>query len=242
MCTVTVVPHAAGVRLLCNRDERRSRPDAWPPQVHDLEGMRAIFPVDPEGGGTWVGCNNAGLTVALLNAHPPMRQQIGRRPRSRGLIVRALLRQRSLSDALREAHGVDPLAFGAFQIVILDGRRVAVVASDAVSLTTRPSHIVAAPLLFTSSSLGDSLVASPRRRLFERLVLRAADTAWLAGQARFHDHQWPARPELSVRMERPDALTVSRTTVDVNTDGCALRYDAPLRRRETEEEACCLPR
>lgn len=238
MCTVTVVPHAAGLRLLCNRDERRSRPEAMPPRVHDLDGMRAVFPVDPEGGGTWIGCNSAGLTVALLNAYPPGRPKTVRRTRSRGLIARALLRRRSLGDAMTELHGVDPLAFGPFQLVILHDGRVAVVTSDALSLTRSPPHIVGAPLLFTSSSLGDSLVTPPRRQLFECLVLRVGDTARLAGQARFHDHQWPARPELSVRMERPDALTVSRTIVDITAGGCALRYDAPLRTRETEEEQC----
>jgi hypothetical protein len=241
MCTVTVVPHAAGVRLLCNRDERRSRREALRPRVHDLGGMRAVFPVDPEGGGTWVGCNSGGLAVALLNAHPAGRPDTLPPSRSRGLIVRALLGRTSLSEALSEVDGVDPEAFGAFRLVILYGRRVAIVSSDAVSLTRRASDIVEAPLLFTSSSLGDSLVALPRRRLFQRLVLRAGDTGWLAGQARFHDHQWPARPALSVRMERPDALTVSRTTVDLTNDGCALRYHAPLRARDTGEEQCCLP-
>jgi hypothetical protein len=238
MCTVTVVPHASGVRLLCNRDERRARSTALPPRVHDLGEMDAIFPVDPEGTGTWLGCNAAGLAVALLNAHTARRAGDGP-TRSRGLIVRELLRRPSLAQAVTHAARLDPRDFAAFQVVILQGRRVAVVASDSVSIAQRASEIVNAPLLFTSSSLGDGLVTPPRRRLFDRLVLWASH-GWLAGQARFHDHQWTARPEISIRMERADALTVSRTAVDLTGEGCELRYEAPVRRPERVQ--CCLPR
>ena len=52
---------------MCNRDERRSRPAALPPQVHDLGGRLAAFPVDPRGGGSWVGVNDVGIVVTLLN-------------------------------------------------------------------------------------------------------------------------------------------------------------------------------
>jgi hypothetical protein len=72
--------------------------------------------------------------------------------------------------------------------------------------------------LFTSSGLGDALVEGPRRRLFERLVLGAEDS-WLDGQSRFHRHRWPGQPELSVWMERPDARTVSRSVIDVASNG-----------------------
>ena len=71
MCTVTVVPHETGIRVMCNRDERRSRPAALPPQVHDLGGRLAAFPVDPRGGGSWVGVNDAGIVVTLLNVSGP---------------------------------------------------------------------------------------------------------------------------------------------------------------------------
>jgi hypothetical protein len=240
MCTVTVVPYAGGVRLLCNRDERRSRAAALPPRVHDLGGIRAIFPVDPQGTGTWIGCNSAGLAVALLNAHmtPPASGRDARQ--SRGSIVRQLLRSRSITEARETCERIDPRGFAAFQVIVVHDRCVANVASDGLSVTRRPTQSVDAPLLFTSSSLGDSLVEPPRRVLFDRLVLRG-DRGWLAGQAQFHDHQWPERPEISVRMERADALTVSRATVDLTVDGCELRYEAPVRARELEGMPCCLP-
>jgi hypothetical protein len=58
---------------------------------------------------------------------------------------------------------------------------------------------------------------------------------WLDGQAQFHRHQWRRRPEISVRMEREDALTVSRTVVDVARAGCFVLYEAPVSEQPSRE-------
>ena len=83
---------------------------------------------------------------------------------------------------------------------------------------------LAEPMLLTSSSLGDALVRGPRRRLFEQLVLAAPEKRRIEAQARFHQHQWTAHPAFSVRMERQDARTVSRTIVRVNDGDVRLLY------------------
>ena len=86
MCTVTLLPYDDGFRLACNRDERRDRLPALPPTSHACGNRTATFPVDPAGGGTWIGVNDAGLVATLLNqtrfgdARPITAQ-------SRGLIV-----------------------------------------------------------------------------------------------------------------------------------------------------------
>lgn len=240
MCTVTVVPHGGGVRLLCNRDERRSRPEASPPRMHWLGQHRAIFPIDPAGGGTWIGCNSAGLAAALLNLNVTSRAAALPAERSRGHIVLSVLRCSSLRDAIATVCALDARAFLPFRVVIAQGRRVVMMASDSASVTRAVERPLTAPLLFTSSSLGDRLVRRPRRRLFRRLVLDAAG-GWLGGQAHFHDHQWAARPEISIRMERPDALTVSRTTIDINNQGCELRYEAPLAMSRKDRVRCSTP-
>jgi hypothetical protein len=240
MCTVTVVPHGGGVRLLCNRDELRSRPEASPPRMHELGQRRAIFPVDPAGGGTWIGCNSAGLAAALLNLNVTSRAATLSAERSRGDIVLNVLRCSSLREAVARICAMDVRAFLPFQVVIIEGRRVVVMAGDSASVTRAGERPLTAPLLFTSSSLGDRLVSGPRRRLFRRLVLRAAG-GWLGGQAHFHDHQWAARPEISIRMERHDALTVSRTTIDIGNQGCELRYESPLPVSGKDRVRCSTP-
>jgi hypothetical protein len=227
MCTVTVVPHGRGARLLCNRDERRTRPPSHRPQIYELGGRAAVFPLDPQGGGTWIGVNDAGLAVALLNVHRRVDATRHEPRRSRGLIVRELLRCTSLSHATATATSLNPGAFGPFQLVIVQERGVVVAMSEAQVRIRCTQRTLDGPLLFTSSSLGDALVEPPRRQLFDRMVLRSPD-GWLDGQARFHEHRWPRRPEISIRMERPDALTVSRTTIDIANGRRHLVYESPL--------------
>jgi hypothetical protein len=141
-------------------------------------------------------------------------------------VVRDLLGCQSLQHATAAAQDFDPRAFEQFRVVIVHHGRVAVATSDGTAIhCTQPA--LHEPLLFTSSSLGDAIVETPRRRLFDRIVVRNRG-GWLAGQARFHRHQWSRRPEISVRMERRDALTVSRTSIDVTNDRARLLYEAPL--------------
>ena len=54
MCTVSIVssPDRDALCVLMNRDERRLRPVAHPPAVHVTRTGCAIWPTDPEGGGT----------------------------------------------------------------------------------------------------------------------------------------------------------------------------------------------
>jgi hypothetical protein len=97
--------------------------------------------------------------------------------------------------------------------VLARERDVCVVTSDGRSLSAE--HLALdRPLLFTSSSLGDAVAEAPRRRLFDATVC-GRDASLFEAQRRFHDHQWPDRPEISVRMLRPDARTVSRSFVTV---------------------------
>ena len=230
MCTVTIVPYEDGFRLVCNRDERRDRPTALPPTVRRLRHHRAMFPVDPAGGGTWVGVNGAGLVAALLNRNieppaPGRNQSL----RSRGLIIPDLLDSGSWSDALDLAAGLDPARFGLFRLVLAQRMAVAVVTSDGLALSVETMPIPR-PLMLTSSSLGDAVVEAPRRRLFERLF-GDIERDWLRMQTRFHAHQWPVRTDISVNMARPDARTVSRTRIDVTSRLVGLCYQ-PLANNE----------
>ena len=242
MCTVTVVPHESGIRLMCNRDERRTRPAAIPPRVHQLGGRLAAFPVDPQGGGAWVGVNDADLAVALLNVHSAPRRCSEKPKQSRGLIVRELLSCGSMTDVLEALASLEIAVFETFQLVIVHRSTVTVATHDGAWRMTSRQMSLDAPLLFTSSSLGDARVQAPRRRLFQRMVLQGR-TGWLEGQAQFHRHQWRSKPEISVRMEREDALTVSQTVVDVARAGRMVLYEAPVREQPSREGQtwCSLP-
>jgi uncharacterized protein with NRDE domain len=222
MCTVTIVPHAQGFRLMCNRDEQRTRaaalPPAWQVVRAGARAARAVFPRDPQGGGTWIGANEYGLVVALLNrsgTEPP--GDADARP-SRGVIVRDLMSERDLDMALQRVGALNVSRYRPFHLVVADRSGAAFASAGSIARLRLWS-----PLMFTSSSLGDGAAERMRRPLFDRLMSTAADR-WLEAQSAFHRHQWHTCPDLSVLMSRADAATVSRTTVDVS-DEIQVRYE-----------------
>ena len=222
MCTVTIVPFDAGVRLVCNRDERRTRPDARPPAVRSTPSGAAVYPVDPASGGSWVGANDDGLVAALLNRTPARAIRRSDVPVSRGGIVPAMLACSSIDDAVAALAALDCACYEPFTAVVANRSRVVALTHGGNGCCSRQAYNLTAPLLFTSSSLGDDLVEPRRRSLFAQLVLASTDA--LAGQHIFHRHQWPDARHLSVRMERVDAATVSRTTIDLRHRAVNVTY------------------
>lgn len=225
MCTVTVIPIAADaarssrsprVRLVCNRDEQRSRPVSDGLVRRRLGDRTVIFPVDPPSGGTWIGANDAGVVACLLNATPPVvadRSSTPRPPASRGMIVPALLPAETIDEALDLARGIDHTQFPPFRLLALTADSFFIVISDGATLALLEPSPLQAPILLTSSGLGDHLVEHPRRELFERILGGTSDP--ITAQDLFHDHRWSDQPHLSVLMSRPDARTVCRCQVEL---------------------------
>jgi len=223
MCTVTIIPLEAGLRLVTNRDEERERPQADAPRWRTLRGdppRSAVWPRDPTGGGTWVGANDAGLVLTLLNVNPqpPVPPDEITNPLSRGVIIPALAEQPRAHRAMDALQRLELDRFMPFRLVAAerdpeDGTtRVIDAVWDRKAL--RFESRLDTPSCFVSSGLGDRLV-EPRHALFAELV---GGGATAEAQDRFHAHAWPDRPELSVMMSRADARTVSVTTVEVTFD------------------------
>lgn len=70
MCTVSWIRQAGGYRLLCSRDEKHTRqmaPAARRPRAAWSPVHRAAETAG--GGGTWIGVNQFGLSLCLLNRY-----------------------------------------------------------------------------------------------------------------------------------------------------------------------------
>lgn len=223
MCTVTIIPRDHGVRLVANRDESPARPAALEPRVIDASGRRAVMPIDPQSGGTWIAATDAGLVMTLLNAYPGPRQTgLPAPPRSRGTILPALLGEATLAevrDFLRTLRGED---YASFRLVVTDGEDVFDTVCSGGRVEEGRTVALREPMLFTSSGLGDDIVGPPRGRLFQEMFQSGGD--WVEAQDSFHRHSWPERRHLSVCMWRPDAQTVSRTVVEVNRFEIQMAY------------------
>src|SRR5262249_290569 len=130
MCTVSVVPRGDGFRVMSNRDERRDRAVALEPRVESIGARSVITPIDPEGGGSWIGVNHAGLAAAVLNRHHGPAGPRGAFT-SRGAIVRRALGCDSVAAVLKLVETLDASRFRPFRLVLVQKREIAMVASDA---------------------------------------------------------------------------------------------------------------
>lgn len=218
MCTLSVVSSFAGsaLRLLMNRDERRLRPVASPPAVHQTSHGHAVWPTDPVSGGTWMAVTDAGLALVVMNSDGHRRS-----PGlvSRGAIIPLLAGARSMDDALDGWTRLDPSAFAPFRLLVIDRDRIAVCTSWQHTPALTP---VGRARIFASSSLGDAQVESLRGALFASMLQSEADP-WTE-QTRFHQHAWPDRRYLSVLMSRAEACTVSQTEVVITPHAVSLGY------------------
>lgn len=232
MCTVTIVglpgEGPGAFRFACNRDELRTRQPARPPVAGRFGPRSGLHPVDADAGGTWVGANDAGLVLSLLNLNLPEPPPLEGPLASRGAIIPALLHHESVADAIVDALEIDPAGQKPFRLVLADRRERALLRGDGhrVELVERSEHL--GPFMVTSSGLGDHLVESPRRQLFERMLLDPSlDPESLpAAQDAFHRSHWSDRGHLSVSMVRPDAWTLSHTVVTVSPAGVSMAYRA----------------
>ena len=116
MCTASWIVRDHGFELFFNRDEARSRMPALPPERFETEGTRYLAPTDADAGGTWLGVNEHGLAVGLLNAwedeaepDPPVT--------SRGALVRELLCARSQAEVEERLAARDLAVFRGFRLL-----------------------------------------------------------------------------------------------------------------------------
>jgi hypothetical protein len=199
-----------------NRDERRLRPVAHPPALRPTNTGHAIWPTDPQGGGTWIATTDAGLALLVLNVDGT------RRPPhllSRGLLIPMLAGVRSIEELLEVCEQLDHTAFAPFRLVAITRQQLAVVGTTErtpVSMSAARVHV------FASSAFGDAEAESARGELLARM-LGTAEDSWSA-QTRFHQHAWPDRRHLSVMMSRVDACTVSQTEVVLTQDRVSFAY------------------
>ncbi len=221
MCTVSVIPlsDARGYRLMTNRDELRTRPAAWRPRLHTpAQDVRAIWPIDPDAGGTWVAASEHQLTLCTMNINPDPRPAppIDTLRRSRGMIIPAIIDSRSASHAMERLESFDLHRFRPFRLIAVDHDRVSDAVWDQKNLfiTHRPLE----PVCYATSGVGDHRVQA-RVSLFEWWFAQGPIDS--TRQDEFHHHRWPERGEVSVNMSRAEARTVSITSVEVRADDSA---------------------
>ena len=137
MCTLALffdVFDRYPVLVAANRDERYDRP-ATPPGVIPAN-PKIIAGKDLRAGGTWLGINEYGLLVGILNRRANGAILIHPNPRSRGLLCMDLLALRSAAEA-REFLCCHEENYNPFTVVYVDPEGAGVAFNDKESITVR---------------------------------------------------------------------------------------------------------
>ncbi|HAM71165.1 MAG TPA: hypothetical protein DCM86_05935 [Verrucomicrobiales bacterium] len=231
MCTVTFIARRSGYVLGMNRDEKLSRASGLPPQEITHRGGRGILSPSEPGGGTWIGVNDVGVTLALINWYAIPSRVMGE-AWSRGWVVRDALPSDSaaaLGAVLRRL----PLArVNPFRLIAVFPVERAVVEwrwdRRELGSCDRPWRAGT----WISSGFDEPGAQRARGSVFEARWRRTSSHGadWLR---RLHRSHRPERGPYSVCMHRDDAATVSYTEVTVSRREATLAY--------TPGAPCCTP-
>jgi Transport and Golgi organisation 2 len=220
MCTVSWLHRDDGsYELLSNRDEKRTRGQALAPRIGTRNGVQFIAPIDSDHRGTWIGVNECGLSLCLLNGLNNVGQAVPPARKSRGLVVLELLPNPSSSAVLAQLTTAPLLDFGPFTLLILEPATPPI-AFAWNGTTGRIIDQPEPPLI--SSSFNPVGVERARKAAFQRApTLRG-----------FHASHAHGPSAYSTCMHRPDAETVSFSHVTVEPATVSVSYSpaAPCRR------------
>jgi hypothetical protein len=248
MCTLSWRQDGSTLDVFFNRDEQKSRVAARP--AHFWPDYQAIFPVDPQGGGTWLAVTTAGCVLALLNNYQASAAREGYSTEhstqsllSRGLVITMLLQElqaRSSFDTLATTtcssaqasaigHCLRSLPLCAFQpftlVCLSPGKSAQAFDWDGQQLTTFQP---ASPVISSAVELANVRA--------QRIEAYPGNDALVSQLLQYHGSHLPTPGAFSVCMHRDDAHTVSFSHLQVKPLNIRFLYraGAPCQKAQAE--------
>ncbi len=100
MCTVTFMPKSNdGFILTSNRDEAPGR-ETYLPTIYEEDGVKLLYPQDAVAGGTWIGVSEKKRLVCLMNGGFVAHERKSYYRKSRGVVVKDLLKCNNLQTTV----------------------------------------------------------------------------------------------------------------------------------------------
>lgn len=183
-----------------NRDEQKTRSRADPPF---LWSSGFLAPKDPEGSGTWLSVNPAGLILALLNRW----HEGANGTRSRGLLIPELAMTARACDVDEALRSRSLTEYSPFTLVAMDASEIVRWDWTGVELRTTPAE---API--TSSSFRFQDVRARREQAYRDLGANPPPSDELSSY-----HQQSRDGAFATRMLRDDAQTWSRSQIMISS-------------------------
>jgi hypothetical protein len=222
MCTVTYIPlQNSDFILTSSRDVPFAREHALHPKKYIEEGIEIYYPKDGKAGGTWIGTSSKNRLICLLNGGFEYHTSRASYKKSRGIIVKDLLK---IDDIHKGLDAINLIDVEQFTLTIVDWNDVLQLIEFVWDGNKKHIKILPQePQIWSSSTLYDNSVKQLRRRWF---------TDWLtkneysqASILDFHHKAGIGDPNIDVVMDRKVGGTVSITSVKKEQNTIFMRYE-----------------
>jgi len=218
MCTLSFAPSTEGFHLLMNRDEQLSRPVALPPKKLSCGTLSAIYPSEVSGG-TWIGINEHGLTLALINWYST--PQLQETPAlSRGAIIPKLLAMDSVSTVEEELHHLPLARVSPFRLILVSSQDQSLYEFRSDSVTCQRISFSWARTHWFSSGFEEAEAMKIRGQTCGK----KSGLDILALLRNLHSSHTPEKGPFSICMHREDACTVSHTEINTTNEQATMSY------------------
>lgn len=221
MCTVTYLPLGDHDFILTsNRDESPIR-KTIPPKSYIENGVELTYPKDKLAGGTWVGLSNKKRLVCLLNGAFIKHKRTGSYKKSRGVIVKMLLKS---DDVTLEIKAFDFNNIEPFTVILIDWEEKLSTFEliwDGEKIYFK--DLGQKPKIWSSSMLYTNEMKQLREEWFAN---------WLEKNKKFkqedilnfHQDESKGNKETSLKMKRKYVETVSVTSIMKNDRTITMEY------------------
>jgi len=225
MCTVTFIPLGKSDFILTSsRDVPFAREKASSPKKYTEDGVELNYPKDGKAGGTWIGTSSKNRLICLLNGGFEYHTSRASYKKSRGIIVKDLLKVYDIKKGLDK---IDLTDVEQFTLTIVDW-------NDNLELIEfvwdgKIKHIkklTQEPHIWSSSTLYDESVKQLRRDWF---------TDWQQNNEltqksilEFHHNAGVGDPHIDVIMDRGLGGTVSITSIKKKDIEIIMNYEDVL--------------
>ncbi len=221
MCTVTYIPLGkSGFILTSSRDVPFAREKASPPKRFIEDGVEIYYPKDGKAGGTWIGVSSKNRLICLLNGGFEYHTSRASYKKSRGIIVKDLLK---VEDIRKGLDAIDLMGVEQFTLTIVDWNDELELIEFVWDGEKKHTKIVPQePHIWSSSTLYDESVKQLRRDWFTdwQKINKLSQATILE----FHHNAGVGDPNIDVVMDRGMGGTVSITSVIKEDDSVVISY------------------
>ena len=214
-----------------NRDESIKRKPSFDPVEENTNGIKILYPVDGDYGGTWIGVSSKNKIYALLNLYEA-NLKILRNPKSRGFFVKNLLKEEIDFDYFTKEN---LLIYYPFRILEVTLGFTRILSWDGENVNSTQNEV---PWSVVASSfvLGKE-AEEVRSKTFMEEFLKDETTNFETISSAFLTCHLPEKGAKSPCMHRREAHTVSNTIISIKDDKIKLLYknQQPCETNESKE-------